>query len=75
VQREAVARREAVSALELRMASFAAAPCDSIVPDTVIINSVPVLSRVTRTDSLVTILASASHRRTSTTLRSELSCR
>lgn len=74
MQREAVARREAVSALEFRLATFATLPCDSITVGTAFVNGVTVASRVTRTDSLAAIAVSATHKGTSTSLRSELSC-
>jgi prepilin-type N-terminal cleavage/methylation domain-containing protein len=74
VQREAVARREALSALELRMATLATLPCDSLTAGTDRIYGVAVTSRVTRTDSLVAIAVTATHKGTTTTLGSERSC-
>ena len=74
VQREAIARRVAVNAAELRMASHITTPCDSIAAGTVIVGSVPVVSSVFRTDSLATITVHVAYKGTSTTLRSDIAC-
>jgi prepilin-type N-terminal cleavage/methylation domain-containing protein len=74
VQREAIARRAAVNALELRLASLSTMPCETVTDAAGIINEVPVLTRVTRTDSLATYAVTAIHGATTTTLRMEVPC-
>jgi prepilin-type N-terminal cleavage/methylation domain-containing protein len=74
LQRDAVARRDAVRALEARLVALTTAPCDSVAGGPVVVNGVVVQSAVTRTDSLITVVVAASHKGTTTTLRTEVKC-
>jgi prepilin-type N-terminal cleavage/methylation domain-containing protein len=73
-QREAIARREAIGALESRLASLSMSPCASLTNDSVLLGGVTVTALVERTDSLASILLSATHRGTSSALRAEVAC-
>jgi Tfp pilus assembly protein PilV len=73
-QRNATARREAVNALEHRLASLSLAACDSIAASTAVINGVSVTTAVARSDSLVALVVSTSHKGTATSLTMEVAC-
>lgn len=73
-QRQAIARREALSAIEMHLALLSAAPCDSVSSAPVVVNGIPISTTIAPTDSLVSITVSASHGGTRSLLRTEITC-
>jgi prepilin-type N-terminal cleavage/methylation domain-containing protein len=73
-QRQAAATREAVGALQRQLGALGSTPCSSLASGSSLVGSVQVSWTVAVTDSLATIAASAVHRGTTTTMRTEVAC-
>lgn len=70
----ASARREAVGALRLRAAMIASTPCDALTNGQGVVAGVTVAWTISVTDSLAIVALRASHRGTSTLMRTEIAC-
>jgi Tfp pilus assembly protein PilV len=73
-QRNAAARREALSALQSQEEVLALVPCALLTGGQRGVNAVTVQWTVTLSDSLARVALSASHRGTRTSLRAEVVC-
>ena len=73
-QRNAAARREALSALQSESEVLASTPCALLAGGQRAVNGVTVRWTVVPSDSLARIALSASHRGTRTSLRAEVAC-
>lgn len=73
-QRNAAARREALSALESQSESLAAVPCALLADGNRVVGGVAVRWTVALSDSLARVTLLAMHRGTRTVLRTEVAC-
>jgi Tfp pilus assembly protein PilV len=75
-QREAVARRESINALELRLAPLILMPCDSIATSAAAttVSGIVVHTRMSRNDSLAMVTVSTLHNGIPSSLHTEVAC-
>jgi prepilin-type N-terminal cleavage/methylation domain-containing protein len=73
-QRNAAARREALSALQAQAETLASVPCATLASGQGVVNAVTIQWAVARSDSLVRVALSARHRGTQTSLHTEVVC-